>query len=157
MDLLVEHTPPQKKIYSLDYTRHRVYLAGSTKGIDWQRYFINELADLRVDVFNPRSDVVDGLYGWEIEHLNIANVIALYFDPHDTSPNGLLTLGLFSKTDRLIVCCPEQFYKKDDVDYICQREDIHQVETLDLLVANTIARISPRSASKYHELFTDLS
>lgn len=146
MGTLVEHKPPHKKIYKLDYTRHRVYLAGSTKGDNWQRRFVKEMSDLDVDVFNPRS-VVDGQYGWEVDHLNIATVIALYFDPSDPSPSGLLTLGMYAKTDRLIVCCPKTFYKKDDVDIICEREDIHTVETLDLLIVNTIVRIS--SQCKY--------
>jgi hypothetical protein len=147
MGTLVEHNPPQKKIYKLDYTRHRVYLAGSTNCNDWQRTFIERMSDLDVDVFNPRSKNVDGLFGWELDHLNIATVIALYFDPEDPSPAGLLTLGMFAKTDRLIVCCPETFHKKTDVDIICKREDIHTVETLDLLIENTIARIS--SQRKY--------
>ena len=144
MGTLVEHKPPQKKIFKLDYTRHRVYLAGSTKGINWQHTFIQKLSGLDVDVFNPRTNLTDGLFGWEIDHLNVATVIALYFDPKDPSPSGLLTLGMFAKTDRLIVCCPNTFHKKGDVDIICEREDIHTVETLDLLIEHTIARISQR-------------
>ncbi len=150
MGTLVEHNPPHKKIYKLDYTRHRVYLAGSTKGDNWQRRFVKEMSDLDVDVFNPRSKVVDGQYGWEVDHLNIATVIALYFDPSDPSPSGLLTLGMYAKTDRLIVCCPKTFYKKDDVDIICEREDIHTVETLDLLIVNTIVRISAQRKYEYN-------
>ena len=142
MGKLVEHKPPYKKIYKLDYTRHRVYLAGSTKGDNWQGRFVREMSGLNVDVFNPRNNVVDGQYGWEIDHLNIATVIALYFDPKDPSPSGLLTLGMFAKTDRLIVCCPKIFYKKGDVDIICEREDIHTIETLDLLIEHTVARVS---------------
>ena len=144
MGTLVEHKPPHKKIYKLDYTRHRVYLAGSTKGDNWQGRFVREMSGLDVDVFIPRNRVVDGQYGWEIDHLNIATVIALYFDPKDPSPSGLLTLGMYARTDRLIVCCPTTFPKKGDVDIICEREDIHTVETLDLLIVNTIVRISPQ-------------
>ena len=157
MGTLAEHTPPHKKLYSLDYTRHRVYLAGSTNGYDWQQHFINEMKDLRVDVFNPRCEVEDGLYGWELDHLSIANVIALYFDPQDRSPNGLITLGMFAKTDRLIVCCPEEFYKKGDVDIICEREGVHHVETLDLLIAHTIARISPQSTPIYRDIVSKIA
>lgn len=144
MGTLVEHIPPHKKIYKLDYTRHRVYLAGSTKGDNWQLTFVQKMSGLNVDVFNPRGLCVDGLFEWELDHLNIATVIALYFDPKDPSPTGLLTLGMFAKTDRLIVCCPNAFHKKSDVDIICKREDIHTVETLDLLIENTITRISPQ-------------
>lgn len=140
----MEHKPPHKKIYKLDYTRHRVYLAGSTQGDNWQSTFINRMAGLDVDVFNPRSVCIDGLFGWELDHLNIATVIALYFDPKDPSPSGLLTLGMFAKTDRLIVCCPNTFHKKADVDIICNREDIFVVDSLDALIENTIARISPQ-------------
>lgn len=153
MGTLVEHRPPEKKIYKLDYTRHRVYLAGSTQGDDWQSRFVKELSGLEVDVFNPRSSLTDGLFGWELDHLNIATVIALHFDPEDLSPSGLLTLGMYAKTDRLIVSCPNAFYKKADVDIICEREDIHRVDTLDLLIENTIARISPQRKYVYeHEI-----
>jgi len=148
MGTLVEHVPPTKKIYKLDYTRHRVYLAGSTNGYNWQGQFINRLAGLDVDVFNPRS-LKDGIFGWEIDHLNVATVIALHFEPEDPSPSGLLTLGMFAKTDRLIVSCPDAFYRKADVDIICEREDIHRVDTLDLLIENTIARISPQRKYRY--------
>jgi hypothetical protein len=149
MGTLVEHIPPQKKIYKLDYTRHRVYLAGSTHGYDWQGQFVKEL-------FNPRTSFSDGLFGWELDHLNIATVIALHFDLEDPSPSGLLTLGMFAKTDRLIVSCPNAFYKKADVDIICEREDILRVDSLDLLVENTIARISPQRKYGYEQKLTNL-
>ena len=155
MGTLVEHTPPQKKIFKLDYTRHRIYLAGSTHGDNWQSHFIKRLSDLNVDVFNPRTNCTDGLFGWELEHLNIATVIALYFDPSDLSPSGLLTLGMFAKTDRLIVCCPKTFHKKTDVDFVCQREDIQTVDSLELLIEHTIARISPQR--KYEQKLINIS
>ena len=156
MGTLVEHKPPQRKIHNLDYTRQRVYLAGSTTGDDWQARFIRELSDLRVDVFNPRCEVVDGLFGWELDHMSIATVIPLYFDPSDRSPNGLLTLGMFAKTDKLIVCCNEEFYKKGDVDIVCDREGVAQVNTLDLLISRTITRISPQSSPVYRDILAQL-
>lgn len=162
-DSLVIHRPPQKKIHSLDYTRHRVYLSGAMTGEDWQSKFTNELDSLRVDVFSPRypsSHTVtppDGLFEWEIDHMSIANVIAFNFIPDEDCSSALIALGMYAKTDRIIVCCPDGFFKKGDIDALCNREDIPQVDSLDLLIKWTIARISPQTQSSYGDLMSQFS
>lgn len=144
--MLVVHTPPAKKIYSVDYTRHRIYLAGSQG--DWRNHFIQRLENLLpIDVFNPDHPECD--IEWEIDHISIANVIPFYLS---TDSSSLLTLGLFAKTDRLIVCCEQSHPQKRNIDLLCQREDIHQVDSLDLLIEATIKRIAPNKSRKILDL-----
>ncbi len=50
----------------------------------------------------------------------------MYFDPDTKSPITLLELGLIvrDKPTRLIVYCPEGFYRKGNVDIICRKYKI---------------------------------
>jgi hypothetical protein len=57
----------------------------------------------------------------------------MYFDPATKSPISLLELGLFAKTGKLIVCCSEGFWRKGNVDIVCKRYGVMQVENLDKL------------------------
>jgi hypothetical protein len=58
-------------------------------------------------------------------------VICVYFDPKGQSPITLLELGLFHDKD-IIVCCPEGFWRKGNVDVnVCHFTlEFHQVNTL---------------------------
>ena len=162
-DSLVVHRPPQKKIHSLDYTRHRIYLSGAMLGSDWQSKFIKKLGDLRVDVFSPRypsshiASVPDGIFEWEMDHMSIANVIAFYFSPEDSCSSALMALGMYAKTDRVIVCCEDTFEHKGDIDALCEREDVPQVDSLKTLIKATIARISPQGDTHYDDIMARFS
>ena len=68
---------------------------------------------------------------WELDALEKATVILMYFDPKTKSPISLLELGLFAKSGKLVVCCPEGFWRKGNVDIICNRYGILQVEDLE--------------------------
>ena len=59
---------------------------------------------------HPSADV-DTIEGdkdacWE------ADIIIMYFAPHSQSPISLLELGLYAKTDKLMVVCPEGYWRK---------------------------------------------
>ena len=41
---------------------------------------------------------------------------------------------LFAKTKKVIVCCPIGFWRKGNIDVVCQRYHIKQVETINELV-----------------------
>ncbi len=138
--------PPQE--FS-DWSRASVFLAGSIemgKAIDWQSQLISALADLPITIFNPRRPDWDSSWRqtkddpqfrqqveWEMDHLFRANVIALYLDPATKSPISLLELGLHADSDKIIVCCPEGFWRKGNVDIVCERYGITQVADLPAL------------------------
>jgi hypothetical protein len=51
----------------------------------------------------------------------MCDVIYMYLDPATKSPISLLEMGIYCQTDKLIVCCPEGFYRKGNVDITCER------------------------------------
>ena len=70
-----------------------------------------------------------------------SDVIVIYFDPKTKSPISLLELGLHAKSEKLIVLCPDEFYRKGNVDIVCERYGIKQVETFEDLVSEIKSKI----------------
>lgn len=120
----------------------KVFLAGSIEmgeAENWQDKLIKEFTIMskKVCFFNPRRDDWDSSWKqeinsanfyeqvtWELDHLDDSDIIALYFDPNTKSPISLLELGLYADTDKIIVCCPDEFWRKGNVDIVCQRYNI---------------------------------
>ncbi len=128
---------------------HRIFLAGSIemgKAEKWQDKVCKALDCSEVILLNPRRDDWDSSWKqeasdpqfsqqvkWELNAQENADMILMYFDPATQSPITLLELGLF-KDKRLVVCCPEGFFRKGNVDIVCQTYGIDQVATLDELI-----------------------
>lgn len=102
--------------------------------IDWQAEAALKLSHLDVYVLNPRRDDWDssweqrarnsqfrGQVEWELEAQEKASLIIMYFDPASKSPITLLELGLFASSGRLVVCCPDGFWRKGNVEIVCER------------------------------------
>jgi len=127
-----------------------IFLAGSIemgKAVNWQQQIVNKLKDSNVMIYNPRRDDWDSSWvqsidnpqfneqvSWELEHLEKADLVPVYIDPKTTSPITLLELGLHANSNKLVVCCPEGFYRKGNVDIVCERYNIKQVPNLQVLV-----------------------
>jgi hypothetical protein len=58
----------------------------------------------------------------------------MVFDPKTMSPISLLELGLQSKSNKMVVMCPEGFWRKGNVDIVCEKYNIKQVKNIDELV-----------------------
>lgn len=56
--------------------------------------------------------------------------ILMYFDPATKSPISLLELGLFANSGKLVVVCPDAFWRKGNVDIVCDTYQIMQQDTL---------------------------
>lgn len=122
-----------------------VFLAGSIengKAVDWQKKCGDWLSD-SFEVFNPRRDNWDANWdisfmganfhqqvAWELNALEKADYILFYFAPNTQSPISLLELGLYAKSQKLVVVCPDGFWRKGNVDFICVKFDIPQFEDL---------------------------
>lgn len=129
-----------------------IFLAGSIdmgSAVDWQTRVEQELANYDVVIYNPRRDDWDSSWvqdisnrpfreqvEWELTHLEECDLILVYFDPHGAAPITLLELGLFGipENERIIVCCPNGYWRKGNVDIVCERYGIKQVPTLDDLI-----------------------
>jgi hypothetical protein len=60
--------------------------------------------------------------------------MAFYFAPGTKAPISLLELGLIAPRKQAVVCCPPGFWRKTNVDVICDRFEIQQVNSLEDLV-----------------------
>jgi hypothetical protein len=132
--------PPQTITNKALHSR-TIFLAGSIEmGVaeDWQsnveELFLNYQAAV---LFNPRRAEWDSSWtqdienpqfyqqvNWELNALEKSDLIFMYFAPGTKSPISLLELGLFAHTGKMIVCCPDGFWRKGNVDIVCDRYGI---------------------------------
>lgn len=128
-----------------------VFLAGSIemgKAEEWQKRIINELKDEPILFLNPRRDDWDSSWAqeitdvnfkeqvlWELKSLDFADKIVLYFDPNTLSPISLIEFGLHARNNKLIVYCPQGFWKKGNVDVTSELYNIKRVNTFEELIA----------------------
>lgn len=114
-----------------------IFLAGTIdmgNSIDWQQEAVDQLGESggRYVVFNPRQPEwhperegeMDFQVNWELEHLEMADIIIMNFIAGSSSPITLLELGLFARSGKLRVICPEEFYRFDNVRITCERYGI---------------------------------
>ncbi|MEM9453825.1 MAG: nucleoside 2-deoxyribosyltransferase domain-containing protein [Myxococcota bacterium] len=129
-----------------------IFLAGSIEmgsAPPWQDRLIADLADTDLIAFNPRRDDWDPSWTqsidtpqfraqveWELAGLEHAELVAMVLVPGTRSPISLLELGLHATSGRLVVCCPEGFWRKGNVDIVCQRYGIPQAASHEALVAH---------------------
>ena len=128
-----------------------IFLAGSIEmGLaeDWQTRVAKHLQNqLDYTLLNPRRDDWDSSWvqsienpnfyqqvNWELNGLERADTIILYLSPETKSPISLLELGLFAASGKLLVCCPSGFWRKGNVDIVCERHHIPVYEKLDELL-----------------------
>jgi hypothetical protein len=135
-----------------------VFLAGSIEmggAPPWQDEIAASLADLQVTLWNPRREAWDASWRqsideplfreqveWELEAQERADLIAMYFAPGTRSPVTLLELGLFARSGKLVVCCPEGYWRKGNVEVVCQRYGARLVPDLGGLAAAIAAGIA---------------
>ena len=135
-----------------------VFLAGSIemgKAENWQQKIEGKLSKCDGVIFNPRRDDWDSSWvqsidnpqfreqvEWELSALEQSDIVVMYFDPATKSPISLLEFGLLAKTGKLIVCCPEGFWRKGNVDIVCRKYKIQQVNNLDSLIKCLCAKFS---------------
>ncbi|MFA5853958.1 MAG: nucleoside 2-deoxyribosyltransferase domain-containing protein [Patescibacteria group bacterium] len=126
----------------------KLFLAGSiemNRAHEWQQDVVGRLAETDWVILNPRRGSWDSSWEqninneefkkqveWELSALERADKILMYFDPQTKSPISLLELGLFARSGKLVVVCPEGFWRKGNVDIVCERYGIVQVETIEL-------------------------
>src|SRR5437764_230368 len=145
----------------LDTGAATVFLAGSIEmgtAEDWQRQVEDALDDLPALILNPRREEWDPSWvqsignplfreqvEWELEAQELARVIGMYFAPATKAPVTLLELGLFARSGKLLVCCPEGFWRKGNVEVVCARYGVPLVGELAVFVRLLRERLEGRT------------
>lgn len=128
----------------------KIFLSGSIdngQAVDWQTRLCHACAELEAIFLNPRRPDWDSTWEpvksnplfreqvtWELDSLEKADFIVVYITADSKAPITLLELGLHARQPNLIVCCEEGFWRKGNVDIVCERYGIKQVEDFDELV-----------------------
>jgi|SRR5579859_913598 len=133
----------------------KIFLAGSIemgKAEAWQARVAADMKDYHVVLLNPRRDDWDNSWvqcienaqfneqvTWEQDQIADADIVIFYFDPKTMSPITLMELGftLGKGCQSVIVCCPEGYERKGNVDIMCARAPknyVTLVETYDDLI-----------------------
>jgi hypothetical protein len=135
-----------------------VFLAGSIEmgqAEDWQGAVARALADLPAVILNPRRDEWDASWAqtinnpqfraqveWELAGQETATCIAVYFAPSTKAPVTLLELGLCARGGKAVVCCPEGFWRRGNVEVVCARYGVPMVSGLPELAAEVRRRLT---------------
>lgn len=149
-------TSPQQ--LPADHARPRVFLGGSIdmgRAVDWQAELVKSLGGLDVVFLNPRRPDWNPAWKpvaeepkfrrqveWELDALESADIIVMYFAPGSQSPVSLLEMGLHARGGKLILLCPEGFWRKGNVDITAERYGVEQVATMDELAAAVRRRVA---------------
>lgn len=128
--------------YPKDDGKMSIFLAGTIdNGLsdNWQKELTQLLMPYDINILNPRRDnwnqdaTVEELreqINWEMDALNHAMMIIMYLAPNSKSPISLLELGLHTD-NAIVVCCPDGFWRKTNVEVVCERYDIPIIHNKD--------------------------
>jgi hypothetical protein len=138
--------------------RLKVFLGGSIdmgKTENWQAELEKSFANQSVILLNPRRDDwnkewksvrTDANFRaqveWELSALEAADIIVMYFAPGSQSPISLLEMGLYARTKKLMIVCPDGFWRKGNVDIVAERYHIDTYPTLAAMSSALQARLS---------------
>lgn len=133
-----------------------VFLAGSIEmgaAPDWQSELTRALA-VDATFLDPRRAEWDsswrqsidepqfrGQVEWELDGLERADVIAMWFVPETKSPITLLELGLFARSSKIVVGCPHGFWRRGNIEVVCARFGVPLVAEWDAFVAAVRTRL----------------
>jgi Nucleoside 2-deoxyribosyltransferase like len=141
-----------------------VFLAGSIEmgsATEWQAALTARLAEPagHIVVLNPRRDAWDASWRqaidepafreqveWELDGLDRADVIAMWFAPETRAPITLLELGLHARGGKLVVGCPDGFWRKGNVEVVCARFGVPLAGDWDAFVAAVMCAIGAADA-----------
>lgn len=147
---MIEVKPPH--CFETYQNMKAIFLAGSIDmgvAVDWQAEVSRKLQDQDVLILNPRRDEWDSSWAqsidntqfreqveWELDALERADKILIYFAPGTKAPVTMLELGVHvgKNPEKLVVCCTDGYWRKGNVDITCTKYGVQQVSTLDDLI-----------------------
>ncbi len=152
--MMIEIKAPEKIPES---DKVKIFLAGSIEmgmASDWQKIVVDRLQEEPVVLLNPRRDDWDSTWEqrkdhpqfreqveWELDALAASDYILLYLDPATKSPISLLEMGLYAQSGKLFVVCPEGFWRKGNVDIVCEKYGFPQFFSLDAAIDHLMSLV----------------
>jgi hypothetical protein len=157
-----EFKPPQRTSVSFQKSV-KIFLAGTIDmGVseEWQNYVVKSIAsrvrsDLNVDLYNPRRVSWDNSLeqsfenpqfnqqvAWEMSNLDKADIIIINFLPDSKSPVSMLELGLYASSEKVLVSCPEDFYRSGNISMVCEKYNIPLYDNIDQLIDDLMTKIN---------------
>ncbi|KAF2116496.1 hypothetical protein BDV96DRAFT_27432 [Lophiotrema nucula] len=142
-----------------------------TVDISWRDDLTSSLSDLPVTVINPLNKKWDKTWEeditftpfkeqveWEMDYGKLADVIVFYFVPGSEAPIALLELGMYAGTGKVVCCCPEGFWKRGNVQIVCERYGISLVGSTEELKDVVRARMERalKDSSESERRFRDI-
>ena len=137
------------------YTKDKfsIFLAGAIDmgaAEDWQTQVTDALKEFDITILNPRRDDWDSSWkqtkddpqfseqvNWEQDALEAADLILVVFTKDSKAPITFLELGMHMKDD-IMVCCPEGFYRKGNVDICCERNGVTVWDSFDGFIGDLV-------------------
>jgi hypothetical protein len=116
---------------------------------EWQEHVVQELQEYNISIFNPRRATWDSTWvqstdnpefveqvNWELDQIWRSDIIFMYLQAGTKSPISLMELGYIAGRGLgtmfpVIVVCPEGFWRKGNVDIICDRSDFLVCQSLE--------------------------
>lgn len=126
---------------------------------DWQKASAEYLSGIAcsVTVVNPRrpkwdptlrqsvdEPVFKEQVTFELDHLERVDAVLLWFEPASKSPISMLEFGLLcgwvsrGSLKKLVVGCPQGFWRRGNLEVMCERYKIDLVPTLDEALRLTV-------------------
>jgi len=148
---------PPYAVKSVDKTAFSIFLAGTIdlgNSENWQEKVCKLLNNHNVTVYNPRrhdwdNSIVQSIkdqrfaeqVNWELDHLELSDLIVMYLAPNSKSPISLMELGMFAKK-KMVVFCAENFYRRGNVEVVCQRYNIPLYDNEEIFLKKLVASLS---------------
>ena len=128
-----------------------IFLAGTIdngNSKDWQSELIKDLENIEdklsyeLTIYNPRrfnydsnasKQLLEEQIKWEQEYLDKADLIIMNLANDSKSPISLLELGLYAKSEKIIVFCSNTFYRYDNIRLTCEKYNIPLFDNLTAL------------------------
>ncbi len=144
---------------------YTIFLAGTIdmgEALDWQKMVEEKLSGFSDDltILNPRRDDWDssweqsledpnfvGQVTWELDGQKAADFIVFCFAINEEeakkakAPITLLELGMFHNK-QAVICCPQGFYRKGNVDIVAKRFGIPVYEDFEAMLDDVAHAIS---------------
>lgn len=152
--------------------RISIFLGGTIEmgnSDDWQTEIYNSLKIVddnmgfcdNIDVFNPRRESWDsswtqeqanpqfnGQVNWELDNIEDSDIIFFNILPDSKSPITLMEIGLCKDRPSVIVCCPDGFYRKGNIDIVCSRYGMQQYTDIDSAFGALLTEINKVGRNK---------